>query len=73
MKARVEYGNPYRDDLLRAAFRNGKRERLLGRPLHRWPHVSERTWHAHAAGFHAWGWHRSPSGRVKWHRDVAGQ
>jgi len=67
MKVRVEYGNPYRDDLLRAAFRIGKRARLRGesRDVY-WGRggVSDHAWRA---GYNGWGWHRSPNGRVKWY------
>jgi len=68
MKPRVEYGNPYRESLLRAAFSQGKMARLRGLVCCQGEGVSNRSQFAFRAGYLLRGWHRSPNGQVKWHR-----
>lgn len=69
MRPRVEYGNPYRESLLRVAFDQGKRARLLGQIRVRvFPGCSDRTLFAYEAGYLGLGWHRAPNGQVKWHK-----
>ena len=67
MGACAVFSNPYRDSLLRMAFDYGKRRRLQGQVLVPQAGQSARTTFAVKAGYWAWGWHRTPSGQVKWH------
>jgi len=71
MKPRVEYGNPYKESLLRVAFAKGKEARRRGWVRHQLISCSPRTLFAYEAGYQGWGWHRAPNGQVKWHRKGA--
>jgi len=68
MKPRVEFGNPYKESLLRAVYTQGKRAKLRGLVCARGEGVSNRTQFAFRAGYLGRRWHRSPNGQVKWHK-----
>jgi len=70
MKVRAVSGNPYKDSLLRVAFNQGRRDQLKCEYRDKPPCRSARTDFAYEAGFTGRGWHRSPNGQVKWHKEV---